>query len=389
MRRSLAAVSDHQRAARSILPRFAWEYLENGAEDGRTLERNRLAFQCIGFQPRVLVDVSKVDTRAVVLGEELALPAAVGPTGLNGLFRHGADEQLASAAGRAGIPFVLSTASTSPLQRVRAATQGPLWLQLYVQNDRRIAERLMRQAGDAGFSVLMLTVDTPVAGKRDHYRRNGFALPLRWTPQLLWDVLSHPRWCLDTGRHGMPQMVNLAACAGVEGGLEAQAAVFNQQMNMKLTWDDIAWVKKHWRGPVLVKGICSVADAKRAVTHGADGVVLSNHGGRQLEDTPSALEILPDVVDAVGRGFEVLVDGGVRRGSDIVKARALGASAVLLGRAPLYGLAAYGAPGVDDVLAILRNELEITMRLLGRVNFGEVDRSVIARSRGVPPTPWP
>ena len=385
----LAAVCDYRDQARRILPRFAWEYLENGAEDGRTIEANRDAFERIRFDPRVLVDVSEIDTGVTLFGQGLALPAAVGPTGLNGLIRHRADELLARAAGDAGLPFVLSTASTSSIERVRDSTRGPLWLQLYVQNDRRIAERFMHAARDLGFTVLMLTVDTPVAGIRDHYRRNGFTLPLRWTPQLLWDVLSHPRWCLRTGIHGMPQLVNLAKSAGVDPDLDAQAAMFNQQMNMKLTWDDIAWVKQHWHGPVLVKGIASVTDAKRAHAHGADGVVISNHGGRQLEGAPAPLDVLPEVVDAVGRGFEVLVDGGVRRGSDIIKARALGASAALLGRAPLYGVAASGEAGVSDVLTILRVELETTMRLLGRVSVRELDPSVVASSRGGPPIRLP
>ena len=377
MRPALAAVGDYREAARALLPRFAFEYLEGGAEDWRTLARNVRAFQRIDFEPEVLVDVSAVDTAVSVLGQQLALPLAVGPTGLNGLYRHRADEKLAAAAGRAAIPFVLSTASTSLIDQVRAATSGPLWLQLYVQNDRSIAERFLRQATDLGVSALMLTVDTPVAGVRDHYRRNGFALPLRWTPRLLWDVASHPRWCLGTGVHGMPQMVNLAACAGVRPDLDVQAAAMNQQMNMKLTWDDLAWVRRHWHGPLLVKGIGSLADAKRAQTHGADGIVLSNHGGRQLEDVPSALELLPDVADALKGRMTLLIDGGVRRGSDIVKAVALGADAVLLGRAPLYGLAARGEAGVDAVLAILRNELEVTMRLLGRPRIEHLDRTAL------------
>ena len=175
----------------------------------------------------------------------------------------------------------------------------------------------------------------------------------------------------------MPQMVNLAACAGVEPDLEAQAAALNQQMNMKLTWDDLAWVREHWHGPLLVKGICSLADAKRAHAHGADGIVVSNHGGRQLEGVPSALELLPDVADALKGRMALLVDGGVRRGSDVAKAVALGADAVLLGRAPLYGLAARGESGVDEVLAILRNELEVTLRLLGRPRIEGLDRSAL------------
>lgn len=371
------AVDDWKRAAAAILPRFAFEYLEGGAEDWRTAARNVRAFEGVGWEPRVLVDVAAVDTATELFGERLAYPAAVGPTGLNGLLRHGADEQLAAAAGRAGLPFVLSTASTSPIEEVRARASGPLWLQLYVQNDRRIAERWMHEARGHGFTVLMLTVDTPVAGVRNHYRRNGFALPLRWTPRLLADVVTHPRWCLSTGVRGLPQMVNLARASRLQADLDVQAATMNEQMSMSLGWGDLEWVRRHWDGPVLVKGIGSLADAKLARDHGADGIVLSNHGGRQLEDAPVALELLPCVLDAVGAHLKVLIDGGVRRGSAIAKAVAMGASAVLLGRAPLYGVAAAGEAGAADVLAILKNELEVTLRLLGRPRVRDLDRSCV------------
>lgn len=367
------AVDDWQRAARSVLPRFAYEYLEGGAEDWRTAARNVSTFEGVGLEPRVLVDVSTVDPSTELFGHRLAFPAAVGPTGLNGLFRHRADEHLAAAAGRAGLPFVLSTASTSPIEAVRARTSGPLWLQLYVQNDRGIAERWMNEARGHGFTVLMLTVDTPVAGIRNHYRRNGFTLPLRWTPRLLADVATHPRWCVTTGVKGMPQMVNLARASRRGADIGVQTATMNEGMAQDLTWDDLAWVRRHWDGPVLVKGIGSVADARLAAEHGADGIVLSNHGGRQLEDAPVALDLLPSVLDAVGTRLKVLVDGGVRRGSSIAKAVAMGASAVLLGRAPLYGVAAAGEAGAADVLAILRNELEVTLRLLGRPRVRDLD----------------
>ena len=372
-----AAVADWRRAAAGILPRFAFEYLEGGAEDWRTAARNVSAFENVGLQPRVLVDVSEVDPSTELFGEKLAFPAAVGPTGLNGLFRHRADEFLAAAAGAAGLPFVLSTASTSHIEAVRARASGPLWLQLYVQNDRRIAERWMAEARSHGFTVLMLTVDTPVAGIRNHYRRNGFTMPLRWTPRLLADIATHPRWCLSTGVHGMPQMVNLARTARQKASIHLQAAAMNEQMATNLTWDDLPWLRRHWDGPVLVKGIGSTADARLALDHGADGIVLSNHGGRQLEDAPVALELLPSVLDAVGERMPVLVDGGVQRGSSIAKAVAMGAAAVLLGRAPLYGVAAAGEEGASDVLAILRNELEITLRLLGRPRLRQLDRGCV------------
>src|SRR3569832_2133260 len=259
----------------------------------------------------------------------------------------------------------MSTASTSLIEDVRAASDGEMWLQLYVQRDRRIAESMMARAKACGFHALMLTVDTSVHGIRDHDIRNGFRMPVPWTPRLLADLATHPRWCLRMLRQGgSPQLVNLARSAGLNGDLGQQAAVMSRQMDMSLQWSDIAWVRKHGDGPVLVKGLLDEADARLAVQHGVDGIVVSNHGGRQLASAPSPLERLPGIVDAAG-GMHVFIDGGVRRGSDIAKAVALGAKAVLLGRAPLYGLAARGPQGVGEVLALLRREFETTLRLLG------------------------
>ena len=227
--------------------------------------------------------------------------------------------------------------------------------------------------------ALMLTVDTMVHGKRDHDVRNGFKMPLRITPKLVMDLLTHPRWCARMLRQGgSPQLVNLARSAGTRADINVQAAAMSRQMDMGLDWSAIAWLRAHWRGNLLVKGVLSVADARLAQAHGVNGIVLSNHGGRQLESSPSPLEVLPAVMDAVGSGLEVLVDSGVRRGSDIAKARAMGAKAVLLGRAPLYGLASRGPQGVAEVLQILRDELEITLRLLGQPRAGQLDASALA-----------
>ncbi|MGE3863858.1 MAG: alpha-hydroxy acid oxidase [Burkholderiaceae bacterium] len=375
---SLPGVADYRALAQRRLSRFAFDYLEGGAEDGQTLRRNRLAYQRILFSPRVMTDVSTVDTSIELFERTQRSAMVVGPTGLNGLYWPRADEALAVAAHAAGLPFVLSTASTSLIEDVRAASKGDLWLQLYVQTDRAIAEATLRRAREARFSTLMLTVDTPVHGTRDHDIRNSFRLPLRPGPRLLMDWALHPRWCWRMLRQGgSPQLVNLARSIGERANLSRQAATMSRQMDMALDWSALSWLRRQWSGPMLVKGILSVDDALAAMRHGADGIVLSNHGGRQLESAPSALEILPRVVDAVGDRLAVLVDGGVRRGSDVVKACALGARAVLLGRAPLYGLAATGPRGVDDVLAILHRELEITLRLLGRPRAAQLAADVL------------
>jgi len=372
----LPAVKDYRELARHRLARFAFDYLEGGAEDGRTLVRNLAAFQAVLFRPRALQDVADVDAGVELFGRAHKLPVLVGPTGLNGLYWPRAEEALARAARDAGVPFVLSTASTSLLEDVRAASDGELWLQLYVQRDRRIAENMMARAKAAGFHALMLTVDTMVHGKRDHDVRNGFRLPVSWTPRLFADLMTHPRWCLRMVRQGgSPQLVNLARSAGMSPDLRRQAAAMSRQMDMSLTWADLDWLRRHWDGPVIIKGILDPADARAAMEHGADGVVVSNHGGRQLESAPSALERLPAIADAVGDRMQVFIDGGVRRGSDIAKALALGARAVLLGRAPLYGLAARGPNGAAEVLAILHAEFETTLRLLGVRQARRLDAS--------------
>jgi len=376
----LPAVRDYRALARRRLSRFAFDYLEGGAEDGRTLERNRAAYEQLLFRPRVFRDVSTVDPSVTIFGRKQSLPAIVGPTGLNGLYWPRAEEALATAAHAAGLPFAMSTASTSLLEDVRAVTTGDLWLQLYVQQDRRIAETMMQRARSLGFSTLMVTVDTMVHGKRDHDIRNNFRMPLRVTPKLLLDLALHPRWCARMLRQGgSPQLVNLAKSAGAQVNINVQAAAMSRQMEMALEWDSIAWLRDHWRGNLLVKGVLSVEDTVLAHKHGVDGVILSNHGGRQLESAPSPLEILPAVADAVGSRMAVFVDSGVRRGSDIAKARALGAKGVLLGRAPLYGLAASGPQGVADVLHILRDEFDITLRLLGVPLAEQLDANALSQ----------
>ncbi|MCY1203703.1 (S)-mandelate dehydrogenase [compost metagenome] len=375
----LPSVMDYRRRAQRRLPRLAFDYLEGGAEDGIAMARNASAYAELEFRPEVLVDVSECRLEVPLLGATAAMPAVVGPTGLNGLFWPEADIHLARAAHKAGLPFVLSTASTSLLEDVRAATPGELWLQLYVQRDRRIAEHLMDRAWQNGYTVLFLTVDVPVHGNRDHDKRNGFKLPLRPSRRLLLDLAAHPGWCWRMLRHGGPQLKNLAVSSNARENIAEQASALSRQMDLALTWSDVAWLRRAWRGRIVIKGIQGLADARRAHAHGVDGIVLSNHGGRQLESAPCPLEILPEVAAELGRSLEILVDGGVRRGSDIAKAAALGARAVLLGRAPLYGLAGRGPAGAHEVLAILRAELENTLRLLGRNRVAALDAAVVRR----------
>ncbi|QDQ79684.1 alpha-hydroxy acid oxidase [Paraburkholderia megapolitana] len=377
----LSCVADYRLAARRRLPRLAFDYLDGGAEDGDALHRNREAYRQWCFSPRVLTDISHCSTATQFFGRTAAAPMVVGPTGLNGLFWPRADELLAQAASRAGVPFVLSTASTSLLEDVRAqAPDGDLWMQLYVQQDRRIAEDVMHRAGAAGYSTLVLTVDTPVHGKRDYEIRNGFRLPLRLSPKLLADCVTRPHWCWQMLRHGTPQLKNIARSLGERADLSRHAAMLSRQMDLTLGWHDLDWVRQHWSGKVVIKGIQTVRSALLAAAHDADGIVVSNHGGRQLGGAPASLDVLPEIVAAVGDRLDVFVDGGVRRGSDVVKALALGARGVLLGRAPLYGVASRGEAGANEVLALLIGEMLTTLQLLGCPEVAGLDGSFLRRA---------
>jgi (S)-mandelate dehydrogenase len=380
----VSSVADYRIAARRRLPRLAFDYLDGGAEDGDALRRNGNAYRQWLFKPRVLTDVSRCSSATQFFGRSAAAPMIVGPTGLNGLFWPRADELLAQAASRAALPFVLSTASTSLLEDVRAAApHGDLWMQLYVQQDRRIAEDLMRRASAAGYSTLVLTVDVPVHGKRDHDTRNGFRLPLRLSPRLMADCLTHPRWCWQMMRHGSPQLKNIAKSVGEHADLSRHAAMLSRQMDLTLGWTDLGWVRRHWSGKVIVKGVMGVDDALLAVKHGADGIVVSNHGGRQLGSTFAPLELLPEIADAAGKRMEIFIDGGVRRGSDALKAVALGARGVLLGRAPLYGVASCGGAGASGVLALMMDEMLIAMRLLGCQGIEDVGPACVGREGAI------
>lgn len=372
-------VADYRIGAQRFLPNFAFSYLEGGAEDEVTLRRNRAALAALAFEPRVLQDVSVVDTRTTLAGNPVAWPAVVGPTGLNGVFRRDADVALALAAHRAGLPFALSTASNSLLETIRDRSDGDLWLQLYVQQDRRIAQNLMARARAAKFSTLLLTVDTPVLGQRDDYARTGFTMPLRWTPKLVWDIVTHPRWLAATGVYGQPRLVNLSQSARLGAGIEDRMGTNTHRMDQSLSWRDIGWLRDHWDGKILIKGIQAAADARTAFAHDVDGVVLSNHGGRQLDGARSPLDLLAQTVSDAPGPAEVFIDGGILRGSDIVKAIASGAHGVLLGRAPLYGLAAAGLDGAADVLAMLHKEMQTCMKLLGCTDLAALTPTLLAR----------
>ena len=370
----LLNVEDYRRRARQVLPRLVFDYVDGGAEDERCLRRNRDALEALPLVPECLRDTSAMDIGIELFGRRWNAPFAVAPIGLAGLVRPGADALLASAAQAARVPFILSTASNTRIEDVRtAAPDATLWMQLYVMGERAIAERIVRRARAAGFEALVLTVDVPVSGLRERDLRHGFRVPMRLTPGTVLDMARHPAWLLRLARGGMPQFANLLPDDdGAPVSAQTQAALLSRTMDRTLTWDSLGWLRRLWDGPLLVKGLLGAEDAKRAMRHGADGIVVSNHGGRQLDAAPASIAALPRIVDAVDGRIPVLMDGGIRRGSDVVKALALGARAALVGRAPVYGLACDGRQGVLSVLQLLAQETERTMTLLGAAHVDEL-----------------
>ena len=365
--RRLVGVADWQAAARARLPRFVYDYVAGGAEDGSCLRRNRADLDALELWPRVLRSTVEIDTSIELFERRWPVPVALAPTGLNGLVRPGGDIALARAAVRAGAVFCISTAANASMEQLRAALpQLRLWLQLYVLSDRSVAERMVARAKAANVEALILTVDVPVSGKREADLRNGFALPLRPTLRLGLDLLRHPRWSLSQALGATLKMENLAP--GNSAPPAVQAALLSRGMDRTLDWQAVSWLRRLWSGPLLLKGVLDPQDALVARDHGVDGVIVSNHGGRQLDCAPSSISALPKVVDAVGARMPVLFDSGIRRGSDVARALGLGARAVLVGRAPLYGLAVDGEAGATAVLTELIEEYQRSLCLLGAVN---------------------
>ena len=362
--------------ARRRLPRFVFDYVDGGAEDERTLRGNREAFARLRFRPHTLRDVSVRDLSASVLGQRAALPAIVGPTGLNGLSWRDGDLALARATTAAGLPFAVSTVSMSLLEDIAREAPGRLWLQAYVFRDREITARIMARAHDARYEAVIVTSDFPVAGKRERDFHSGLLPAQRLTLATTFDILRHPRWVAGIATH-RPRLVNVER--ELPAGKAVNAFVGHGMFDPSLDWDDLARYRDLWRGKLLLKGVLRADDAERAVALGVDGVILSNHGGRQLDGAISGLEALPGIVAAIGGKASIIVDGGVTRGSDIAKAVALGAEAVILGRAPVYGLAAGGAPGVARALDILRDEYDRTLALTGCKSTAELSADLLTQ----------
>ena len=376
-------VEDLRRMAQKRLPRSVFDYLDGGAEAEITLAENCRAFRDVTFRPRGAVAVGDCDLKTRVLGQELSFPAMLAPVGYSRLMHPGGEVAAARAAGEAGTGYILSTISGHRLENVKAASQGPVWYQLYLLGGRAAAEGALDRARRAGFSALVITVDTPVSGMRERDPRNGMKQlmggslfsKIPYVP----NILAHPRWLISFLLDGgVPKLENIVIPGkGPMDLLDVGTALSESTV----TWADLKWIREIWSGPIVVKGLLTGEDASRAVDEGAAAVVVSNHGGRQLDSVSSTLRVLPEVVAAVHGQIEVLMDGGIRRGSDIVKALCLGARAVLIGRAYAYGLGAAGQSGVSCALEILRSDVERTVRLLGCPSSAALDRSYVELPR--------
>ncbi len=369
-------IEDLRKIARKRLPKFVFSYVDGGSEDERTLSGNLDALARWRFKPRTLIDVSARDTAATVMGAPARMPVIVGPTGLNGLSWRNGDLEMAQASATMGVPFAASTVCMSLLEDVREQAGGELMFQAYVFNERRITDALIQRAQDAGFGTLIITSDFPVAGKRERDFRSGMLPKQQFPLSTKLNILMHPRWVASVATN-KPRFVNVERELGP--GHDVNNFVGHGMFDPSLCWDDLKRFRDRWPGKLLLKGVLRADDAQRAVSIGVDGVVLSNHGGRQLDSAISGLDALPEVAAAIAGKASIIVDGGVRRGSDIAKAIALGAQAVILGRAPVYGLAAGGREGALKALEILQEELDTTLALTGCRSIGDLSPDLLVK----------
>ena len=378
-----ATIGDLRAIARRRVPLVVFDYVDGAAGDEVTAARNLAELRAVELRPRVLVDVSAVDTSTTVLGEPVALPLLGAPMGLTGLMHPAAEIALARALHAVGSISVLSAMSSCPVEEVAAAVSGPLWFQLYLWRDRGLVKEVLQRVRAARVSVLVLTVDVPCAGDRDRDRRNGFSVPPRVTLRALAGGALHPGWSYDFVRRPRIRWGNMPS--GDDRGSVAMSARTNRQFDPAATWKDLDWLRDHWEGRLVVKGVLHPDDARHAARLGAEAVIVSNHGGRQLDGAPAAIRALPAVAEAVASDTEVYFDGGVRRGADIVKALALGARACLAGRALAYGLGAGGEAGARRAAEILRDELRTALALTGCPSARALDRSWVWCSTGAQP----
>ncbi|APX76254.1 L-lactate dehydrogenase [cytochrome] [Achromobacter insolitus] len=378
MKRTITCVEDLRALAEKRVPRMFYDYVDVGSWTESTYRANTADFQRILLRQRVAHDLSRRSVASTMVGQDVAMPVAIAPTGLTGM-QHADGEILAARAAKAfGVPFTLSTVSICSIEDVAEGTDGhPFWFQLYVMRDRKFVQRLIERAAAAGCSALVVTLDLQISGQRHKDLKNGLSAPPRLTLLNLLNMAGKPRWCLGmlgTRRHTFGNIIGHVD--GVDN-MTSLAEWSSQQYDPALSWEDIAWIRRLWKGKLILKGIQDVEDARLAVASGADALIVSNHGGRQLDGAPSSIRALPAIAQAVGSDIEVHMDGGVRSGQDVLKAVALGAKGVYIGRAMLYGLGAMGEQGVARTLEIIRKELDLTMAFCGKTDIRDVDESIL------------
>jgi len=381
MKQTITCVEDLRVLAKKRVPRMFYDYVDVGSWTESTYRANAADFQSILLRQRVALDLSQRSVRSTMAGQDVAMPVAIAPTGLTGM-QHADGEILAARAAKAfGVPFTLSTVSICSIEDVAEGTGGhPFWFQLYVMRDRKFVQRLIARAEAAQCSALVVTLDLQISGQRHKDLKNGLSAPPKLSLLNLLNMAGKPRWCLGmlgTRRHGFGNIIGHVD--GVDN-MTSMAEWSSQQYDPALSWEDIAWIRRLWKGKLILKGIQDVEDAHLAVASGADALIVSNHGGRQLDGAPSSIRALPAIAEAVGQHIEVHMDGGVRSGQDVLKAIALGAKGVYIGRAMLYGLGAMGEQGVARTLEIIRKELDLTMAFCGKTDIREVDASILLSS---------
>ncbi len=371
---SCVNLNDFRQLAKKYLPCMIFDYLDGGADDEVTLSRNQSSFGKFQLMPNALRNVDNINLSTEVLGEKVDLPVLLSPTGQTKMFHHSGEAAVARSAAKAGSLYSLSSVSSTSIEDVAAASQGPKWFQIYVWRDRAVIKEFMTRCRDSGYKALCLTVDLPVHGNRERDLRNNLSFPTALTLKVVADILSHPRWLYHYLTHPKIEIANVVNSRGALDGQGGSLLDYiSKQFDPSVNWDDAAWMIEQWGGPFIIKGIVNPEDARRAVEIGASGIIVSNHGGRQLDFMPPTIEVLPEIVKAVAGRAEVILDGGVRRGTDVIKALALGASAVMIGRPYLYALAAGGEAGVDRMFALLKAELMRDMALLGCTKISDLN----------------
>lgn len=372
---------DFRALAKRRLPKIAFDFIDGGADDERGMLRNREAFSMYQLLPRYLVNVTERDQSVELFGRKYASPIGISPTGMAGLFRTGADAMLAAAAKKANVPFLLSSASNLSIEDAAKIAPDNVWFQMYATSDPRINHDLVQRARDANVGVLVITVDVPVNSNRERNRRNGFTRPFRMTPAIMLDALTKPGWVIEYLKAGgMPMMSNWQPYAKPGASADEVADMYGTLTPAAMTdWDTVAAIRQQWSGPLVIKGLLHPEDAAQAVAIGAQGIIVSNHGARQLDAAPSPLTMLAEIKTAVGEQVSLMLDSGVRRGSDVVIAKCLGAKSCFFGRPTLYAVSALGQEGADQVLAIMHKEIDMILTQIGCGQFDKLDRRFLVQ----------